>query len=49
MELQTENREDLKMPLLEMPAESDWILLAAFPDKTMVRVALAHALWRAMS
>jgi len=44
VELQTADGQDLKVPLLGMPAESDWILLAAFPDKTMVRDALAHEL-----
>ena len=48
MELRTENKKDLKVPLPEMPAESVWILLGAFPDKTLVRDALAHELWRAM-
>src|SRR5687767_6579003 len=48
LEVQTETGEDLKVPLLGMPAESDWILFPAFTDKTLVRDALAYELWRAM-
>jgi hypothetical protein len=48
LELQTETGADLKVPLLGMPAESDWILFPAFTDKTLVRDALAYELWRAM-
>jgi hypothetical protein len=34
----------LKVPLLGMPKESDWILYAPYPDKTLIRDALAYEL-----
>jgi len=35
-------------PLLDLPAEWDWILYAPFPDKTMMRDALAYELHTGM-
>src|SRR4029077_4503566 len=34
----------LKVPLLEMPKESDWVLYAPYPDKTLMRDVLAYQL-----
>ena len=48
LELQDENGDDLKLSLLGMPKESDWILYPAYTDKTMIRDVLAHELWRQM-
>jgi hypothetical protein len=47
-ELQDENGDDLKVALLGMPKESDWILFPAYTDKTMVRDVLTYELWRQM-
>ncbi len=38
----------LNVPLLQMPAENDWILYAPYPDKTLLRNSLAYALPRLM-
>ena len=48
IELHDENGDDRKEPLLGMPKESDWILLASYVDKTMIRDVLAYELWRRM-
>lgn len=48
LELQDEQGRERKAALLGMPAGSDWILLPAYTDKTLVRDALAYELWRAM-
>lgn len=48
LELQDENGEDMKLSLLGMPKESDWILYPAYTDKTMIRDVLAYELWRQM-
>ncbi len=48
LEIQNDTGQDLKVPLLGMPKESDWILYPAYTDKTLVRDALAYELWRAM-
>src|SRR5262245_10541531 len=48
LELQDEDGADLKVALLGLPAESDWILLPCYTDKTLIRDRLAHDLWRAM-
>jgi hypothetical protein len=48
VELQDEAGRDLKVPLLGIPAESDWILLGAYMDKTFMRDVLAYELWREM-
>jgi hypothetical protein len=36
--------DDKKVPLLGMPAESDWVLYAPYPDKTLIRDVLAYEL-----
>jgi hypothetical protein len=36
--------DETKVPLLGMPADSDWVLYAPFPDKTMIRDVLAYEL-----
>ena len=38
--------EDTSLPLLGMPAESDWILSASYSDKTLMRNAFAYHLSR---
>ena len=48
LELQDQNGDDLKLSLLGMPKESDWVLYPAYTDKTMIRDALAYELWRQM-
>ncbi len=37
---------DLEVPLLGMPAEADWVFMAPFNDKSLVRDALTHELAR---
>src|ERR1041385_1103898 len=37
-----EDDEPLKVPLLGLPKESDWILYAPYPDKTLMRDVLAY-------
>ncbi len=39
-----ENGEPLKLPMLGFPKESDWILYAPYPDKTLMRDVLAYEL-----
>ncbi|HAM71941.1 MAG TPA: hypothetical protein DCM86_09895 [Verrucomicrobiales bacterium] len=46
--LRDEYGEKQKAGLLGMPKDSDWVLLAPFPDKTLMRDALAYDLSRAM-
>src|SRR5688572_9803294 len=48
LELQDEHGDDLKLSLLDMPKESDWIMYPAYTDKTMIRDVLAYELWRQM-
>lgn len=38
------NNDDLSVPLLGFPKESDWILHGAFSDKTMIRNVLIYEL-----
>lgn len=40
--------EKAKVGLLGMPKDSDWVLLAPYPDKTLMRDVLAYELSRAM-
>lgn len=40
--------ENLNVPLFQMPAENDWILLANYNDKTFMRNSLAFELFRKM-
>ncbi len=46
--LRDEYGEKLKSPLAGMPKDSDWVLLAPYPDKTLMRDVLAYELSRAM-
>jgi len=46
--LQDSDGDDLKVSLLGLPKESDWILYPSYTDKTFIRNVLAHELWRAM-
>ena len=39
---------DLKVSLLGMPEESDWVLLAPYNDVSMVRDVFAYYMWNAM-
>ena len=48
LELQDDSGDDLKVSLLGMPKESDWILFPAYTDKTMLRDVMAYELWRQM-
>jgi hypothetical protein len=45
-ELQNASGEDVKLPLLGLPMNSDWILYASYMDKTFARDALAYDIWR---
>jgi hypothetical protein len=48
LEVQDALGEDLKVSLLGMPNESDWILFPSYTDKTLVRNVLGMELWRRM-
>ncbi|MFN7117354.1 MAG: CotH kinase family protein [Saprospiraceae bacterium] len=48
IELRDASREDLKVPLLGMPEESDWALIAPLNDKTLMRDVLVHTYARAV-
>jgi hypothetical protein len=48
LELQDYQGNDLRIPLCDMPPESDWILYPSYLDKTFVRDLLMYDLWRAM-
>ena len=48
LELWDNTDDDLDLPLLGMPAESDWVLRGPFTDKSLVREALVLDLGRAM-
>jgi hypothetical protein len=43
-----EFREPRKVSLLKLPKESDWVLYGPYPDKTLMRDALAYELSNAM-
>ncbi len=45
-ETRDELGENLNVPLLGMPAENDWILRAAYIDRTLLRDALAYEMVR---
>ena len=47
IELWDNENEDAKYPLLGMPEDGDWILLSPYPDKSLMRNALAYELGRA--
>nr|AEC53458.1 cellulosome enzyme dockerin type I [Actinosynnema pretiosum subsp. auranticum] len=38
--------DDADLPVLGMPADSDWVLRGPFPDKSLIREALVHDLGR---
>lgn len=42
LELWDNNNEDAKYPIMGMPADGDWALLSPFPDKSLIRDALAY-------
>ena len=48
IETQDADGNDLKVPLLGMPQESDWVLLAPYNDISMVRDVFAFNMWREM-
>jgi CotH protein len=43
-----ERRQQIKAPLLGLPAEEDWVLYAPFEDKSLIRDVLAYELARRM-
>ena len=47
-ETRNEASENLNVPLLGMPEENDWILLANYNDKSFLRNALAGKIFRSM-
>jgi hypothetical protein len=48
LELWDNNNDDAKYPLLGMPGDGDWALLSPFPDKSLIRNALAYTLGKDM-
>ena len=48
IETQDADGNDLKTPLLGMPAESDWVLLAPYNDISLLRDVFAFQLWTDM-
>lgn len=48
LELQDDSGKDRKARLLQLPADSDWVLYASGTDMTFCRNVLAHELWRNM-
>jgi len=44
VETRDANGDEAKVPLLGMPADSDWVLYAPYPDKTLIRDVLAYEL-----
>ncbi len=48
VELRDTTNEDLDCPVLGMPEESDWALIASFPDKSLIRNAFVYDLGREM-
>ena len=48
IELRDEKGGDIKASLLDMPAHSDWVLLAPYNDVSAIRDPLAFQLWRDM-
>lgn len=42
------NNQEKKVPLLGLPAESDWVLYGPYSDKTLMRNYLAYSLWKLM-
>ena len=48
IELRRNNDDDAKYQLLGMPADGDWALRGPFPDKSLIRDALAYELGKGM-
>lgn len=48
LELRDGFGEEFSAPLLGMPTESDWFLVASYPDKTLLRNQLTYDLYREM-
>jgi hypothetical protein len=48
LELRDSADDDLDLPVLGMPADSDWVLRGPFSDKALIREALAYDLGREM-
>jgi CotH kinase protein/Chitobiase/beta-hexosaminidase C-terminal domain len=48
LEFWNNENKDADFPVLGMPADSDWVLRGPFPDKTLIRDALAYSLGRDM-
>lgn len=46
VETRDANGDDLDVPLLGMPAEADWVFIAPYNDKSLVRDAFTHELAR---
>lgn len=44
IELQNQQGEEIKAPLLNMPKESEWALVPSFGDKTLIRNAFAYTM-----
>lgn len=44
VELRDNNDKDVSLPLLDLPAEEDWVLLAPYSDKSLMRDALTYHL-----
>jgi len=48
LELRDNDDKDADFPVLGMPADADWALRGPFPDKTLIRDALAYGIGREM-
>jgi hypothetical protein len=48
LELRDANNNGISMPLLGLPTEEDWVLIATYNDKTLMRDALAYKIARDM-
>ncbi|HEY9058998.1 MAG TPA: CotH kinase family protein [Pseudobacteroides sp.] len=48
LELWDNENKDAKHPLLGMPGDGDWALLSPYPDKSLIRNALAYTLGKDM-
>ncbi|HEY0706993.1 MAG TPA: CotH kinase family protein [Polyangia bacterium] len=48
LELRDDAGKDIDLPLLGMPAESDWVLSSCYSDKSCLRNALAYSIAREM-
>lgn len=48
LELRDNENKDAKYPIMGMPADGDWALLSPYPDKSLIRNALAYGLGKDM-